>query len=97
MVKFITGKMESKLGLKEVIELSTREYIIEKIKSLTEDKFEEVADFIEFVEAKKKRELEPAPERIEREKADPLSQVIGICEGPSDLAERHDKYVYGTR
>lgn len=34
---------------------------------------------------------------IEGGEAKPLSQVIGICEGPSDLAERHDKYVYGTR
>ena len=74
-----------------------QEHIIEKIKSLPEDKLEEIADFVEFLGAKKKRELKPAPERIKREKVDPLSQVIGICEGPSDLAERHDKYVYGTR
>ena len=77
--------------------MSIKEHIIEKIKSLPENRLEEIVDFIEFVEAKKKRELEPAPERIGGEKADPLSQVIGICEGPSDLAERHDKYVYGTR
>jgi len=29
--------------------------------------------------------------------SDLLSQVIGICEGPSDLAERHDKYIYGGK
>jgi len=29
--------------------------------------------------------------------SDLLSQVIGICEGPSDLAERHDKYIYGDK
>ena len=37
---------------------------------------------------------------VEREKEgreDPLSKVIGICEGPSDLAERHNKYVYGIK
>lgn len=27
------------------------------------------------------------------EKTDPLEEVIGICEGPPDLVERHDKYV----
>lgn len=32
-----------------------------------------------------------------REESDLLSQVIGICEGPSDLAERHDKYIYGDK
>ena len=29
------------------------------------------------------------------EEEDPLDKVIGICEGPRDLAERHDKYAYG--
>jgi len=30
---------------------------------------------------------------------DPLDGVIGICdgEGPTDLAENHDKYLYGDR
>jgi len=29
------------------------------------------------------------------EEENPLDKVIGICEGPRDLAERHDKYAYG--
>jgi hypothetical protein len=33
--------------------------------------------------------------RLSIVKEDPLSKTIGICEGPSDLAEKHDKYVYG--
>lgn len=28
------------------------------------------------------------------EKTDLLEEVIGICEGPPDLAEKSDKYVY---
>jgi predicted DNA-binding antitoxin AbrB/MazE fold protein len=29
---------------------------------------------------------------------DPLDAVIGICtEGPTDLAENHDRYLYGKR
>ncbi len=44
-------------------------------------------DFIEFLESKRKR--------LSRVKEDPLSKTIGICEGPSDLAEKHNKYVYG--
>ena len=26
---------------------------------------------------------------------DPLEAVIGICDGPVDGAENHDKYIYG--
>gem|GEM_PF-6629988 len=29
----------------------------------------------------------------EKEEEDPLAKAIGICEGPSDSAERHDKYI----
>jgi hypothetical protein len=64
-----------------------REYIVKRIKSLPEDSLEEVVDFIEFLESKRKR--------LSIVKEDPLSKTIGICEGPSDLAEKHNKYVYG--
>jgi hypothetical protein len=70
-----------------------REYIVERIKSLPDESLKEVVDFIEFLEAKRKRLVE---EKEKEEEADPLARVIGICEGPSDLAERHDKYVYGA-
>lgn len=63
-----------------------RENIVRRINSLPEDCLEEVVDFIEFLESKRKK--------LSRVKEDPLSKTIGICEGPSDLAEKHDKYVY---
>ncbi len=63
-----------------------REYIVKRINSLPEDSLEVVVDFIEFLELKRKR--------LSRVKEDPLSKTIGICEGPSDLAEKHNKYVY---
>jgi hypothetical protein len=47
----------------------------------------EVGDFIAFLESKRKR--------LHRKKEDPLSKTIGICEGPTDLADKHNKYVYG--
>ncbi len=34
--------------------MATREHLIEKIKSLPEDRLEEVADFVEFLEVKGK-------------------------------------------
>ena len=32
---------------------------------------------------------------IEDEMTNKLLSVAGICEGPSDLADKHDKYLYG--
>jgi predicted DNA-binding antitoxin AbrB/MazE fold protein len=29
--------------------------------------------------------------------ADPFDEVLGICDGPVDGAENHDKYIYGKR
>ncbi|WXG41507.1 MAG: DUF2281 domain-containing protein [Candidatus Freyarchaeum deiterrae] len=66
-----------------------RDSLIQKVRSLPEDSLKEVMDFIEHLEEKRK-----TGER-KKEKKDLLADVIGICEGPSDLAERHDKYVYG--
>nr|MDO8080039.1 DUF2281 domain-containing protein [Candidatus Freyarchaeota archaeon] len=66
-----------------------RDNLIQKVRSLPEDSLKEVIDFIEHLEKKRK-----TGER-KKEKKDFLADVIGICEGPSDLAERHDKYVYG--
>ncbi len=63
-----------------------REYIVKRINTLPEDILEEVVDFIDFLESKRKK--------LSIVKEDPLSKTIGICEGPSDLAENHDKYVY---
>jgi hypothetical protein len=62
-----------------------REEIIKKIKLLPEDTLKEVADFIEFLEER---------QRKISKKEDALAKVIGICEGPPDLAERHNRYVY---
>ena len=59
---------------------------MKRINSLPEDILEEVVDFIDFLESKRKK--------LSIVKEDPLSKTIGICEGPSDLAEKHDKYVY---
>jgi hypothetical protein len=69
-----------------MIEMYQREYIVKRINSLPEDSLEEVVDFIEFLESKRKK--------LSRVKEDPLSKTIGICEGPADLAEKHNKYVY---
>jgi hypothetical protein len=40
--------------------------------------------------------LEPKDERrkVKRRREDALAEVIGICEGPADLADKHDDYAY---
>ena len=38
----------------EVVKMAIREHLINKIKSLPEDKLDEIADFVEFLEAKEK-------------------------------------------
>jgi hypothetical protein len=38
----------------ELVKMSIREHLIGKMKSLPADKLEEIADFVEFLEAKRK-------------------------------------------
>ena len=40
--------------------MAIREHLIKKIKSLPQDKLEEIADFVEFLEAKRKGQSELA-------------------------------------
>jgi len=43
-----------------MVKMAIREHLIKKIKSLPEDKLEEIADFVEFLEAKGKGQSELA-------------------------------------
>ena len=62
-----------------------KDAMIKKIQSLPDADLQEVAEYLDFLEEKK---------TTRKRKPDALSQVIGICEGPSDLAEKHDSYAY---
>ncbi len=57
--------------LQEVVKMAIREHLIEKIKSLPEDRLEEVGDFVEFLEAKE----EGYPKLAEYGMGDYLSQL----------------------
>lgn len=72
--------------------MAIRERIIAKIRSLPDDRLELLADFLESLETKRPALRTPAVDQT-----DPFASVIGICEGPSDLAKKHDKYVYGIK
>lgn len=69
----------------ETSPMQDRDAIIKKIQSLADTDLKAVADFLRTLETKK---------AAGKHKADALSQVIGICEGPSDLAEKHDRNAY---
>jgi len=45
---------------KEIVKMAIRERLIERIKSLPEDKLEELADLLKFLEAKEKGQSELA-------------------------------------
>jgi hypothetical protein len=70
VVEFIKDKV-TKLGAKEVVRMAIREHIIEKIKALPEDRLEEIADFVAFLEAKEKGH----PELAEYGMGDYLNQL----------------------
>jgi mRNA-degrading endonuclease RelE of RelBE toxin-antitoxin system len=62
-----------------------REAIMRKIDSLPDADLKKISKFLSS--------LEERPD-TGKHKADVLSSVIGICEGPQDLAEKHDSYAY---
>jgi len=66
-----------------------REYIIEKIKALPDESLGEVADFIDFLEVKGKRQTELA----ESDMGDYLSQLSGYEEmlAAGETRRRHEK------
>jgi hypothetical protein len=61
--------------------MQDRDVIIKKIQSLADTDLQAIAEFLRSMKMKK---------AARKHKPDALSQVIGICEGPSDLAEKHD-------
>ncbi|MHC1687137.1 MAG: hypothetical protein AB9879_05455 [Methanothrix sp.] len=65
--------------------MQDRDVLIKKIQSLADTDLQAVAEFLSILEMKKAND---------KPKSDALSQVIGICEGPSDLADEHDSYTY---
>lgn len=56
-----------------------------KIDSLPDADLKKISKLLSF--------LEERPD-TGKHKADALSSVIGICEGPQDLAEKHDSCAY---
>ncbi|OPY50263.1 MAG: hypothetical protein A4E49_02799 [Methanosaeta sp. PtaU1.Bin112] len=65
--------------------MQDRDVTIKKSQSLADTDLLEVAEFLRSLETKN---------ASRKHKPHVLSQVTGICEGPPDLAEKHDSYAY---
>ncbi len=67
-----------------------RDAVISKIRELPDDILQEVDDYVDSLMTQKRLLLKTSYEDNES-----LRDVIGSCNGPEDLAERHNKYIYG--
>ncbi len=67
-----------------------RDSIISKIRELPDDILQEVDDFIDNLMTPKRSLIKNSNKENVT-----LCEVIGTCNGPEDLAERHNKYIYG--
>ena len=74
-----------------------REKIIKELGDLSSDKIEEVIDFIGYLKSKEERMREDKKVDNLDIQDNPLLSLIGIGKSnpPHDLAQNHDKYVYG--
>ena len=73
--------------------MDTKQTVIKKLQSLSAEKQQEVLDFVEFLEAKVKREA--SVEASESESAlEAAGDLVGCVEGPEDLSI-NKKYLEG--
>jgi hypothetical protein len=82
---FIAGNGKHLVDSEKRIPMIDKEAIMRKIDSLPDADLKKISKFLSS--------LEERPD-TGKHKADALSSVIGICEGPQDLAEKHDSYAY---
>jgi hypothetical protein len=74
-----------------------KEKVIKELENLSKEKIDEVIDFIGYLRSKEdRRRKDKKIDTLDR-KDNALLSFIGIGESnpPHDLAENHDKYVYG--
>lgn len=74
-----------------------KEKVLKELGDLSKEKINEVVDFIGYLKSKEDRRRKVKKIDILDSKDNALLSFIGIGESnpPHDLAENHDKYVYG--
>ena len=74
-----------------------KEKLIKELGDLSKEKIDEVIDFVGYLKSKEDRKRRD--KKIDRldTQDNPLLSLVGIGESslPHDLAQKHDKYVYG--
>lgn len=75
-----------------------KEKIIKELGNLSKEKIDEVIDFIGYLKSKEDRGKKDKKIDSLDTQDNPLLSLIGIGESnpPHDLAQNHDKYVYGN-
>jgi len=71
------------IDLQKIIIMIDKKAIIRMIESLPDADLMKISEFLSS--------LEERPD-ARNYRADALSRVVGICDGPQDLAEKHDSY-----
>ncbi len=66
--------------------------ILEEVKGLSEEEGKKILDFIQRFKYSTKLKKSP----LKPNRQDPLENVIGCCNGPTDLSKKHDLYIYGN-
>jgi hypothetical protein len=82
---FIARNRKYLIDFQERIPMIDKEAIMRKIEALPDADLKKISTFLSSLEEKP---------YTRKHRADALSSVIGICEGPQDLAEKHDNYAY---
>lgn len=65
--------------------------IFRELRGLPRKELREVIDFIGYLKARRARK------RLVVEGGEDLASVCGLLEGPPDMADRHDHYLYGLK
>lgn len=69
-----------------------KKQIIEELEDMHEKELSNVYKFIHFMRINFSKGQKKT---LKDNNEDPLSKVIGCCEGEEDLADKHDSYLYG--
>jgi len=75
-----------------------KEKVLKELGDLSKEKIDEVIDFIGYIKSKESRGRKRDQKRDTFDTSDNvLLSIVGIGESPAphDLAQHHDKYVYG--
>jgi hypothetical protein len=70
-----------------------KKQITEDLKDIPEEDLSKIYEFVHWIRFKI---VQSKPKNAtEDKKKNPLDKAIGCCDGPSDLSENHDLYLYG--